>query len=165
MLPDDPAFVPHAALTGMDFDLHALGILSGGPSARSSQLASQSDRSLSSHQEGDDSMVQLAIPSSDHGGGEAIGGFYISNESTDELAQARGAEDPVIEEEMDDPGFIIDGEGNVFEHEKPAEGHPQPETPKQGAGSEVSHEVRAGHLSGPGFPPAEMTGQVRFESP
>ncbi len=119
VLEDDPAFLPDFALPGLDIGLSALDISTDASSRRSSILSPHSQRSsLSSHADGDESMLGLVIPTSDSVGAGDLGGFMLP-EGNVSSAQRSAQLGRVLDDDDEgfniDPGFTIDAEGNVIE--------------------------------------------------
>ena len=103
VLQDDPAFLPDLFLPTLDFDLALLGSSTQGSSKRSSDFSAKTHASSqSSHKEGEESLIDLVIPSSSGSGGAAgiAGGFEVY-ETGDDFH----IEEPVI------PDDIIGGAG------------------------------------------------------
>ncbi len=127
VLQDDPAFLPEFALPGLDIDLSALDISTDDSSRRSSILSPHSQRSsLSSHQEADESMLGLIIPTSDTGGAGDLGGFILPGENVSSVQRSERLGRLLDEEEEEgfnlDPGFTIDADGNLIEEHTPGPG-------------------------------------------
>ena len=149
MIQDDPAFLPDLALPGLDIDLSALDISTDESSRRSSIMSPHSQRSsLSSGHGPDDSMLGLIIPSSATGGAGDIGGFQLHSGN---FSSARGSmrlggldEDDIFNFE---PGFAIDGDGNIIEDLLPSE-RAQPGSLRLGSDSAASARVREGLIEG-----------------
>ena len=125
MVQDDPAFSPEFALAGLDIDLSALDISTEDSSRRSSILSPPSQRSsLSSHEEADESMLGLIIPTSDTGGAGDLGGFLVPAENVSSAQRSEQLGRFLIEEEEGfnfDPGFSIDADGNLIEEQTPGQ--------------------------------------------
>ncbi len=143
VLEDDPAFLPD--FPGLDIDLSALDISTDGSSRRSSLLSPHSLRSsLSSNTNGDGSMLGLIIPTSDTGGGGDFGGFDLPGDDH-ALARPSSRLRSLLEDEEEgfnlDPGFAIDGDGNVV---LTGQDQPQPTPVAVGArfGSESAASAR-----------------------
>ena len=152
MIQDDPAFLPDLALPGFDIDLSALDISTDGSSRRSSILSPHSQRSsLSSHAEPDESMFGLIIPSSYSGGAGDLGGFILPDErvsSAQRNARIGRLLDDDDEDFHNDPGFIIDADGNLVEERTPGPGATPAGGMRLGSDSAANDRVRKELMEG-----------------
>ncbi|MCJ1249630.1 hypothetical protein MMC30_006856 [Trapelia coarctata] len=118
VLQDDPAFLPELDLPNLDMDFSLFEVSTQGSSKRTSIMSAKSNQSSqSSHQEGEDSVLSLVIPSSGSGNAGGIGGFTIAeSEGTSARRDTRPA-DAVNDEEgfFPDVDFNFDAEGNLIE--------------------------------------------------
>lgn len=162
VLQDDPAFLPYNALPGMDIDLDAFGITSAESSRRSSLLRSGSERSsTSSEPPSNNSVIGLIIPSPDHSESGHIAEYRLPSEGAGSLARKRPLDRQMIEEELDDPGFSIDHEGNVIEHRIAAVDVPEHQLlgvqSESRASAQVSAEPMASLLTRPNQASSKMS--------
>ena len=152
MIQDDPAFLPDLILPGLDIDLSALGISSDDSSRRSSIISPYSQRSsLSSHQEAEESMLSLVIPSSDIGGAGDLGGFILPGDNVSPGPRSEDLGRLPEEEDEDfniDPGFTIDADGNLIEERTPGPGATHTGVVRLGSDSAASGHVRQEIMEG-----------------
>lgn len=152
MLQDDPAFLPDLFFPGLDIDLSALDISTDQSSRRSSILSPHSQRSsLSSHADGDESMLGLIIPSSDSVGAGELGGFILPEEdpgSAQRTARLGHLSDDEDEGFNIDPGFSIDADGNLIEEHTPGPDTAMAGGMRLGSDSAASGRVRQELLEG-----------------